>query len=768
MFGSSVAYRKVVVSVATALSAALVASPGPGAQVVAAPSVIFTDDFAGYTSSSGLGTQVSTSLGLKAFGTLPGWTASGTNVVHAVDRDAGAGTNWAYTSYGNNTIVQQTGIAANTNGNKYTVTFDIGPSVYEISSQATRSGDGFLVSVLRADGTTLASSTQIAGTWDWSTGAQGLTTRSFTYTGDGSGNVKLKFEPIAVAARFNGAIDNVSVRNGGDCDPAISTVGSDTVAVFSTIGTCTWTVPVGVTSVRSLVVGAGGGGGGGGGGAGGLVATASTAVLDGSEISVTVGRGGAGANKTGSQITDGGDGGNSSFGSITGAGGGGGGAAQGAGRAGGSSGGSGQDTTLAAGVASQGFAGGNGLSSAWCTGASGGGGAGSVGLQGITKCSPSQTAYGGNGGAGTNSNITGSVVGYAGGGGGGPNNNSTATAERGWGGGAQNNTYGAGDGSNSNTGVGVSAVPGTGSGGGGGDWEGGGGNGATGIVVLRWLTYVPTTTTPSTTTTSPTTTTTVARAATTTTVAPALEIEFSASTTVPGVQQPTGATVAVTQTTVTVKSSSGTTVPPGPVTLAPTTTSTTMPNNAGGTVPRPVPKVQAVASGEAAVKVGDTVQRTTVTRENNQLIVSAGPLKAEFGSADPSGSVQPLDVDGNIRLRPGDTVRIKLTGFEPGSTVEAWMFSTPQLMGTAQVGDDGSVVGMFTIPEKLEAGAHRIAVVARTEDGKPATLTVGVRVGDWEKESSIAVWLIVLPILLAVAGALTLPATRRRRRANTL
>jgi cytochrome c-type biogenesis protein CcmH/NrfF len=41
---------------------------------------------------------------------------------------------------------------------------------------------------------------------------------------------------------------------------------------------------------------------------------------------------------------------------------------------------------------------------------------------------------------------------------------------------------------------------------------------------------------------------------------------------------------------------------------------------------------------------------------------------------------------------------------------------------------------------------------------------VGINVGEWEKESSLTVWLIVLPIVLAVAGALVLPATRRRRR----
>ena len=36
-------------------------------------------------------------------------------------------------------------------------------------------------------------------------------------------------------------------------------------------------------------------------------------------------------------------------------------------------------------------------------------------------------------------------------------------------------------------------------------------------------------------------------------------------------------------------------------------------------------------------------------------------------------------------------------------------------------------------------------------------------VGEWEKGAGVTVWLIVLPIVLAAAGALLLPATRRRR-----
>lgn len=164
------------------------------------------------------------------------------------------------------------------------------------------------------------------------------------------------------------------------------------------------------------------------------------------------------------------------------------------------------------------------------------------------------------------------------------------------------------------------------------------------------------------------------------------------------------------------------------------------------------------------MEVGDEKIPATVERLNNQLVVSAGVLKATLGGLSDTGKPVALDKDGNVRLRAGDTVRITLAGFDPGSTVEAWLFSNPVLMGTARVGEDGSVSSTFVIPRDAPNGAHRIAIVARTTDGKKATLAVGVKVGEWKTERNVTFWLIVLPILLAIGGALVIPATRRRRR----
>jgi uncharacterized membrane protein len=99
--------------------------------------------------------------------------------------------------------------------------------------------------------------------------------------------------------------------------------------------------------------------------------------------------------------------------------------------------------------------------------------------------------------------------------------------------------------------------------------------------------------------------------------------------------------------------------------------------------------------------------------------------------------------------------------------MEAWLFSTPVLMGTTKVGVDGTVTGTFTIPKNAPEGAHRVVIVAQTKDGKPATLAVGINVGEWDSGPGVAIWLIVLPIAVAVVGALIVPAQRRKRRSAT-
>ena len=112
------------------------------------------------------------------------------------------------------------------------------------------------------------------------------------------------FSPIAIYSA------NAATVGNGLC---ISTVSSATrvtvtetgdycvVSFTDTVTATTWTVPTGVSSVRTLVVGGGGGGGGGGcnwmyprgGGGGNVVDSATTAVTAGASVNIIVGAGGS-------------------------------------------------------------------------------------------------------------------------------------------------------------------------------------------------------------------------------------------------------------------------------------------------------------------------------------------------------------------------------------------------------------------------------------------------------------------------------------------
>jgi hypothetical protein len=861
--------------------------------VSAAPAAIFSEDFSGLGQQGGTGNQASTALTVGYGGSVSGWSHSGVNTIHSVDRSTSSGTNRTATFYSDNQITQTTGIAANTSGVAYTMTFDVGASVWAAAHQASGSTDGLVVSLLRADNTIVASTSQLAGAWNGTTTAQdAMTPRTFSYVGDGTGIVRIKVSTINSSAdRFGGAIDNIVVNQGAAaCVPVTSTSGADTVVSFKTVGLCTWTAPTNVATVKYLIVGGGGGGSGGGGGAGGVLYNASSAVTAGNDYLVLVGDGGTGS----AASVSGGDGSNSSFKSIVAYGGGGGGARQAGGRAGASSGGAGQDSATAPGASSQGFAGATGPSTDAATGAGGGGGAGSVGIRGFlySEYTGDQRTPGGNGGNGLQYSISGSAVYYGGGGGGGANNNTNPTVDFGHGG-----DGGGGDGANANLGNGTAGQANRGGGGGGGDWEASGANGGSGIVILRYTTpaapsnsdapvisgstrtgatltatdgswsgspssytyqwkrasssggpytnissatnneyvlteadvdkyikvsvvainsfgsstaessdatslvsdlpdsIVPTMTTPTATATG-FTFTILNYSATYTYVLTTTKGAVLRSTddvTVTGLTAGESATVTIAVTRANYRPASKTvvgsavpTVAPtlsiviqAPVTtiaqgqvsvatIAPTRTATpvlgakSLSNPTTTTVGPPV--VDKVNAGQTAVQVDGVKTDAVVTRDNNQMVVTAGSLSATLSGADSTGKILPLDSDGTVRLSGGDVIKVSVGGFEPESIVEVWLFSTPTKLGSAVVGVDGTMSGVYKLPFGVKSGSHRVVVTARMPNGKPTTFTLGILVGDISTTSTLTRVLIAIPIALAIGFGFLLPNQLRRRR----
>ena len=235
-------------------------------------------------------------------------------------------------------------------------------------------------------------------------------------------------------------------------------------------------------------------------------------------------------------------------------------------------------------------------------------------------------------------------------------------------------------------------------------------------------------------------------APTSTTVAPALSIVIQAPKTTVAQGQASVATIA-------------------PKTISPpsskTVVSTTLPVVTTTVAP---PVVEKVAAGETSVQVDGVKTEATVTRENNQMVVTAGSLSATLSGVDDTGNTSPLDSDGNIHLAGGDVIKISVGGFKTGSLVEVWLFSTPTKLGSAVVGADGAINGLFTIPAGIESGSHRVVISAKLPNGKPTTFTLGILVGDISTTSTLTRVLIAIPIALAIGFGFLLPTQLRRRR----
>ena len=251
---------------------------------------------------------------------------------------------------------------------------------------------------------------------------------------------------------------------------------------------------------------------------------------------------------------------------------------------------------------------------------------------------------------------------------------------------------------------------------------------------------------------------------TTTTAAPALSIVIQAPVTTVAQGQASVATLAPTTTTLPVLGANGL---PVPTTVAPAATkvvvSTTLPKIVTTTTVGP-PVVDKVDAGQTAVQVDGVKTDAVVTRDNNQMVVTAGSLSATMSGLDKTGKRSALDSDGNIHLAAGDEIKISVGGFKTGSLVEVWLFSTPTKLGSAVVGADGAINGLFTIPMGIKSGSHRVVISAKLPNGKPTTFTLGILVGDISTTSTLTRVLIAIPITLAIGFGFLLPTQLRRRR----
>lgn len=195
-------------SIAAIAVAALLPALAP-----AGAATIFADDFNSYSSGGATSSQSGTGLTVEAFGTLAGWTASGVNAAHAVDRGAG---DWGVMFYGangpsdTNSILMNSAVSANSLGVNYTVSFEGAAANFAHWSQGNLDGDVVMFDVLNGLDAIVAS--YVYDPANWTDGPTNpFSAGSFSYVGNGTGDIRLRIYATAAAGRFGGAIDNLAI-----------------------------------------------------------------------------------------------------------------------------------------------------------------------------------------------------------------------------------------------------------------------------------------------------------------------------------------------------------------------------------------------------------------------------------------------------------------------------------------------------------------------------------------------------------------------------
>lgn len=101
-------------------------------------------------------------------------------------------------------------------------------------------------------------------------------------------------------------------------------------------------------------------------------------------------------------------------------------------------------------------------------------------------------------------------------------------------------------------------------------------------------------------------------------------------------------------------------------------------------------------------------------------------LRLRLFTAD--GSPREIDADGRLVVTLDESVEVSGDGFAPGARIAVWVFSEPQLLGTPNVGADGSFRQSFVLPTDLEVGPHVLQINGEGPDGSQRSLSFGIAV----------------------------------------
>lgn len=178
----------------------------------------------------------------------------------------------------------------------------------------------------------------------------------------------------------------------------------------------------------------------------------------------------------------------------------------------------------------------------------------------------------------------------------------------------------------------------------------------------------------------------------------------------------------------------------------------------------PSVRIPTVADDGGAVEINGRRIEAVISRENNQLLVTAGIVRAKISAVKREGGRAPLDSNGRIRVERGDSIEIDVVGFASSSQVEVRMYSDPVLLGRTTVNSAGSLLATYEIPAAIDDGRHTAVLIGQSADNEDLVFALTVYVGQEGGGVTLIALLVAIPIGLAIIFGLIIPAVIRRRR----
>jgi hypothetical protein len=194
------------------------------------------------------------------------------------------------------------------------------------------------------------------------------------------------------------------------------------------------------------------------------------------------------------------------------------------------------------------------------------------------------------------------------------------------------------------------------------------------------------------------------------------------------------------------------------------------------TTPAPVQVNEALpqmAPGEVVVyEDGVPISVQVFVEDDTELVIEASSFELRLaGECDSGCTVEETD-EGRylLTLEENGVARTDGSGFQPGSQVDVWLFSTPTYLGQLTVNADGRFSGLMELGD-IEVGEHTLQVNGLSVSGSQRSANIGVLVNSVENavpttlpaagfETVTMPWVL---LMLATGGLLVLTSRRTRR-----